>query len=78
MKKKIEDMTIKEIMDFCNKQKDCSKCPLDTEGICKEEEFCPAAWHYLKEEFETIELGMPNKRYESERNPNMAHKKEGK
>ena len=60
MKKKIEDMTIKEIMDFCHKQKGCSKCPLTAEGICIDEVFCPAAWHHLKEEFETTELDVKN------------------
>lgn len=53
---KIKDMTIKEVMDFCDKQKDCSNCPLENEGICKDGYFCPRSWDYIKGQIEVLEL----------------------
>ena len=61
MKKKVGDLTIKEIMSICNVQKSCLSCPLDEKRICIEEVFCPAAWFLWAKELEETEIEIPNK-----------------
>lgn len=61
MKKKVEDLTIKEIMNFCNEQKNCLDCPLNKERICLDEVFCPAAWSCVAEEMKETEIEISNK-----------------
>lgn len=40
MLKKIKNLTIKELNEFCEKQKHCFDCPLNTKHSCSETRVC--------------------------------------
>lgn len=54
MKKKLIDMTIKEVIEFCKRHGEgkscCDLCPLNKRKICVEENFCPPTWFYIEDE----------------------------